>query len=161
MFSSFSVFIREHVCQAGVSAVFSDISQLRMAAAEAEAALRLGSQIRPSFWYFLFEDCRLAYCLEAVQRELPPERLIHPAVRKLREWDAEKGTEYLPTLKAYLDCRMNMTQAAERLYIHRTTFCRRMDQIHRLTGFYDAGPEQLLEIGLSFPLLESLSSGGR
>ncbi len=157
-FSRFSLFIRENVCRAGVSAAFSHISLLRTAAVEAEAALRLGSRIHQTRWYYLFEDYRLAYCLEAMQRELPASRLLHPSVRILRDRDREKGTEYVATLRAYLESQMNMTRAAEKLYVHRTTFCRRMDQIHRLTGVYEASGEQLLAIGLSLKLLDEMES---
>ncbi len=153
-FSRFSLFVREHVCRAGISGEFSPLSLLGTAAVEAEAALRLGSRSHQTLWYYLFEDYRLAYCLEAMQRELPASRLLHPAVRLLRDWDQKKGTEYVATLRTYLESRMNMTRAAEKLYVHRTTFCRRMDQIHRLTGIYEASGEQLLAIGLSLRLLE-------
>ena len=153
-FSRFSVFIRENVCRAGTSGIFSDISFIRSAALEAEAALRLGSRRDNTFWYYQFEDYRLDYCLEAAGRDLPPERLLHPAIRLLQDRDTQKGTELIPTLKAYLDCGMNMTRAADQLYVHRTTFCRRMEQISRLTGIAEFSSGLTLDLLLSLKLLE-------
>ena len=49
---------------------------------------------------------------------------------------------------------MNMTHAAEQLYIHRTTFCRRMEQIYRLTGISEINSDLMLEMLLSLKLLE-------
>ena len=44
---------------------------------------------------------------------------------------------------------MNMTRAAENLYIHRTTFCRRMDHIRKLTGLELEDPDTVLTLQLS------------
>lgn len=152
--SCFSVFIRENVCRAGISEVFSDISFIHGAALEAEAALRLGSRSDDTFWYYQFEDYRLRYCLEAMTKELPSEQLLHPAVRLLRDRDTHKGTELVPTLRAYLNCGMNMTHAADQLYIHRTTFCRRMEQISHLTGITEFTSDLTLDLLISLKLLE-------
>ena len=153
-FSRFSVFIRENVCRAGVSGDFSPILLLQSAALEAAAALRLGVRTGETFWYYQFEHYRLDYCLDAVTREFPADRLLHPAVRVLRDWDARRGTELTATLRTYLNCGMNMTRSAQELYIHRTTFCRRMEQICRLTGISEFSSDLTLELLLSLKLLE-------
>ena len=153
-FSRFSVFIRENVCRAGISEVFSSISFIHSAALEAEAALRLGSRSNDTFWYYQFEDYRLRYCLETMTKDLPSGRLLHPAVRLLRDRDIQKGTELVPTLRAYLNCGMNMTHAADQLYIHRTTFCRRMEQISHLTGITEFTSDLTLDLLISLKLLE-------
>lgn len=153
-FSRFSVFIRENVCRAGVSGDFSPILLLQSAALEAAAALRLGVRTGETFWYYQFEHYRLDYCLDAVTRELPADRLLHPAVRVLRDWDARRGTELTATLRTYLNCGMNMTRSAQEMYIHRTTFCRRMEQICRLTGISEFSSDLTLELLLSLKLLE-------
>ena len=152
--SRFSVFIRENVCRAGISEVFSSISFIHSAALEAEAALRLGSRSNDTFWYYQFEDYRLRYCLENMTKDLPSEQLLHPAVRLLRDRDIQKGTELVPTLRAYLNCGMNMTHAADQLYIHRTTFCRRMEQISHLTGITELTSDLTLDLLISLKLLE-------
>ena len=92
--SRFSVFIRENVCRAGISEVFSSISFIHSAALEAEAALRLGSRSNDTFWYYQFEDYRLRYCLENMTKDLPSEQLLHPAVRLLRDRTYKKGPNW-------------------------------------------------------------------
>ena len=87
-------------------------------------------------------------------KDLPSEQLLHPAVRLLRDRDIQKGTELTPTLRAYLNCGMNMTHAADQLYIHRTTFCRRMEQISHLTGITEFTSDLTLDLLISLKLLE-------
>jgi purine catabolism regulator len=75
--------------------------------------------------------------------------LVHPAVCILEKYDKVHGTELSGTLKAFLESGMNMTRAAENLYIHRTTFCRRMDHIRKLTGLELEDPDTVLTLQLS------------
>ena len=145
-------FVRDNLCRAGISPVFSGVSGLRAAGRSAVIALEMGSVRRPDFWYHRFEDCRLPYLLSQMKRELPPALICHPAVEKLREHDRNHGTALTETLQSYLDCNLNMTAASERLYIHRTTFCRRMRQIRTLTGLNPDDPDTVLSLMLSFRL---------
>lgn len=58
----------------------------------------------------------------------------------------------VPSLRAYSDINLNMTAAAERLYIHRTTFCRRMNHIRKLTCLDFSDPDTTLTLLLSYRL---------
>ena len=53
-----------------------------------------------------------------------------------------------------------MTAAAEKLYIHRTTFCRRMNQIRRLTGLNMSDRDTVLTLLLSYRMLSDYSADG-
>ena len=77
---------------------------------------------------------------------------MHPSIAKLKEYDKNTHSELTETLKAYLEHGRNMSAAADAIYVHRTTFCRRMDQIKKITGLDldDLGTVILLE--LSFQL---------
>ena len=79
--------------------------------------------------------------------------LCHPALELLRSRDAARGTELLNTLRAYLDCNLNLTAASERLFIHRTSFCRRMATIRKITGLDLEDPDTVFLLQLSFRLL--------
>lgn len=117
-----------------------------------DAALRIGHQKQPYFWYYLFDDYRLTYMLEKAKEELPASMLCHPAIQQLRSYDHANDTELAETLQAYLQCNLNMTAAAERLYIHRTTFCRRMNHIRKLTCLDFSDPDTTPTLLLSYRL---------
>ena len=128
------VFVREHACQAGISSVCSSFSKLKEAAQQAHTALRIGPGQNPSYWYHLFDDCRLNYMLGVLRDYALPSMQEHPDLIVLREYDRLHGTALYDTLEAYIECQLNMQAAADHLFIHRTTFCRRMDRIRELLG---------------------------
>ena len=78
--------------------------------------------------------------------------LIHPAIYKLKQFDEENRLELTDTLKAYLAHGRNMSAAADAIYIHRTTFCRRMDQIKKITGLDLDDLSTVILLELSFQL---------
>lgn len=147
-----AAFVRDHVCNAGISSRFCDFSLIPYAVRAADVALRIGQAKYPHFWYYLFDDYRLEYMLGKVREELPDSMLCHPALIQLLDYDEEHHTELARTLQAYLQCGMNMTAAAERIYVHRTTFCRRMDHIRRLTGLDIEDPDTILVLLMSYQL---------
>jgi len=145
-------FVRDHVCNAGMSPCFRDFTLIPYAVRAADAALRIGQAKQPHFWYFLFDDYRREYMLEKMQEELPVSMLCHPAIEQLIEYDKSHGTELAKTLQTYLQCSLNMTSAAEKLYIHRTSFCRRMNHIRKLVNIDISDPNTILELQLSYQL---------
>ncbi len=146
-------FVRDHMCHAGISAEFQDISLIPYAILEAKAALSIGQVRHPQFWYFLFDDYRLDYMLEKIQEELPVTMLCHPAIAQLSNYDATHHTDLLHTLQVYLQANLNMTAAADQLYIHRTTFCRRMKKIQEITQLDLKDPHIILSLLLSYQML--------
>ncbi|MCD8249691.1 MAG: helix-turn-helix domain-containing protein [Lachnospiraceae bacterium] len=148
-------FLRENACSAGISAEFHDISLAFYALKEAETAYLIGKRKNPQFWYFSFDDYSMDYMIGRLQEEFPTFMLVHPAVRTLMAYDAKNNAEYTATLREYLQCGLNMTAAAEKLFIHRTTFCRRMSRIEQLTELDLQEPDTILSLLLSFRLLSN------
>jgi len=145
-----AVFLRDHICRAGVSPLFHDLSELNAYLWAADAALKTGRQADPSFWYFLYEDYRLESFLSPLREQVPQTMLTDPAIRILRDYDQTHESELERTLQTYLQLRMNMTAAARALYVHRTTFCRRMEKILELTGLNLDDSDRVLSLMLSF-----------
>lgn len=145
-------FVRDHVCIAGASSVFNNFSLLLDARKCASAALEIGSQKHPDFWYFSFDDFRLDYMKEILKDSMSSTFLVHPAIYKLKQFDSENHMELTDTLKAYLEHGRNMSAAADAIYIHRTTFCRRMDQIKKITGLDLDDLSTVILLELSFQL---------
>lgn len=145
-------FVRDNVCKAGISPDFEDLAEVSFAVSAARAALALGESLEPYSWYYSFETFRLEYLLSQCARELPLSMLRHPALKILEKYDKENNSELSLTLKAYLEHNLNMSAAAQKLYIHRTTFCRRMEKIKELTGLDLEDSDVILELSLSYRL---------
>ncbi|MCD8198356.1 MAG: helix-turn-helix domain-containing protein [Lachnospiraceae bacterium] len=146
-------FLRDNVCSAGISADFRDFSLVSYAIREAEIAYEIGKAKNPQFWCFSFDDYRMEYMMSSVKKEFPISMLLHPSISALIDYDEKHGTEYTATLRTYLRCGLNMTSAAEKLFIHRTSFCRRMSRILKLTEIKLDDPDTILELLLSFQLM--------
>jgi sugar diacid utilization regulator len=144
--------VREFNCKAGLSGPLNSFLELRNGYAKARAALRIGEKKDPQQWVFLFSDYVLDYVLDRAGGELPVDCLIHPALLVLRDQDSRLGTSYVKTIRQFMDARYNVSEAAEKLYVHRTTLIRRLEKIEELTGITFENPRELLHLGLSLEL---------
>ena len=54
---------------------------------------------------------------------------IHPAIRKLADYDQKHHTELMKTLFVYLKNERNIKLSSEELLIHRNTLCQRIERI--------------------------------
>ena len=148
------VFLRENVFRAGASSYFRDASLFASAMKEAEAALLTGTKKTPSYWYYRFDDFRMAYMTNAIMETgIDPMLLIHPAIPVLMEYDSAHESELTNTLRIFLEKRQNVTQTAKALFIHRTTLFRWLNQIRELTGLDFENTEEMLELEISYRIL--------
>ncbi len=145
-------FVRENSCKAGVSPLFRNFAELRYAYLAASEALTMGMKRKPYLGYFLFNDIRLPYLLQTMKGQLSESILVHPALQILTDYDQHHKSELNKTLFVYLKNNLNMTAAAEELFIHRTSFCRRMNQIRKLTSVKLDDPDEILTLILSYRL---------
>ena len=73
-------------------------------------------------------------------------------VRRLAEHDASRGTDYVESLRAYLDCFGDVTDAAARAYVHVRTFRYRLRRIAEIGGFRLDDPVARLSAHLALRL---------
>ncbi len=132
----------------GFSDLFYDIEKFPIYYKQSEMAISLGSFSEKHSVYFFHEitfPCLLFYG----SSQTPLENLMPPALRILQKYDEENGTELLLSLEEYLRCNENITKAAEKLFIHRTTLIYRISRIQELTGLeFDYNTR--LYLGISF-----------
>jgi len=55
-------------------------------------------------------------------------------VRPLSEYDRERRSDLIRTLRVYFGCGTNTSLAADRLFLHRNSMLYRLDRIRELTG---------------------------
>ncbi|MCG7205515.1 helix-turn-helix domain-containing protein [Streptomyces arenae] len=70
----------------------------------------------------------------------------------LLDYDAQRGTQLVRTLRAYFDCGGSLTRAKEALHVHVNTVVQRLDRIQVLLGPDWNTPEQTLELQLALRL---------
>ncbi|MDD6282978.1 MAG: helix-turn-helix domain-containing protein [Oribacterium sp.] len=100
-------------------------------------ALRLARKISPEKRIIYYEDYAMYEIVEmalsgegAQLASQNPAHLCNNELIALILYDQKYGTDLLNSLRAYLDCEGNTSQAAELLYIHRNTM---LNKIHKIT----------------------------
>ncbi|MGX8715173.1 MAG: PucR family transcriptional regulator, partial [Lachnospiraceae bacterium] len=147
-------FLRDNLCKAGLSNPCENFFSLHTSFSQARQALMLGQQHDPHFWSYRFSDYTFQYLLMQNTREYAPSQVIHPALTLLKKHDGQKGTGYFQTLKVFLENNMNASQTAKALYIHRSTFLQRLEQIEKLTRIDLRNMQERAYLQLSFILDE-------
>lgn len=147
-------FARSGMFPVGVSGAFHDFFRLRSGFEQAGVALEYaaaqnGAAVFPQLANRFFMDC--------VAQRADPEAVCHERLFELRAADAERGTDYYRTLRAYLENERNMTETAQSLHVHRSTLQYRIDRLQEMTQLSFDDPELRLYLLNCFRLLDRSS----
>ncbi len=102
----------------GVSNIFFDITNLCYAYIQARAATAFQKKGKR---YCQYKDIVYRHIFSYVENEMPISCLYPELYLRIKEYDREKGTNYLHIIKIYLECNCNATHAGEKLYLHRNS----------------------------------------
>lgn len=147
-------FLRDSFCKAGISNEFSNFYDLQIFSVEADTALIIGEGKDSMLWYYCFKDYSFTYLKNQCLKEFPFDQICHPAINTLIDHDKKEHSELCKTLRIYLEEKYNGSHAADKLFIHRTTFLYRMKKIEELTGIDFENIEERAYLILSFLLME-------
>ena len=75
----------------------------------------------------------------------------------MQDHDERYHTDFIHTLRTFLDCDRNAAKAAEKLHLHRSTFFYRMKKLEELLGVSLGDSKLLLLYELSFKIWDYLS----
>ena len=152
--STLTYFIRDSYLKAGYSRSVRGHMYFRRQFVQARTALDVGGRKKPYLWIHHFDQVALTYIIEQVTRRLPASMVCHTGLLKLREMDEQGQSEYMRTLRIYLEQNLNATRSAEELFIHRSTFLYRLEKIKEILQSELDDPEEIFYLNLSFRLLE-------
>ena len=154
-FQPLKQFINSFHLHAGISNHFCNLYDIRRFYRQAVVACEIGSRENPEQSVAFFSSCVLSYMFNMASAEFSREDLLSPVYVRLFEYDKQNNTEYLKTLREYLDQNMNAVQTAANLFIHRATLIYRIKRLCEIGKTDLKDPEELLHISLSFRLAES------
>ena len=147
--------IRDNYMCGGISNPFEGIALFPAAFEQAAAALSYANGSRSNAWLISFEDCALDYFETGVLKGMPLELFAAPHLYKLKSIDAERGTEYYQTLRAWLLNERSIPKTSEALIVHRTTLTYRLDKMRELIPMDLDDPQLRLYLLLSYHLLDT------
>lgn len=113
--------------------LYSDIGNLKNSRHEAEDIIAIGKQSQQKTKFYSLDTL----LFESVCRHLHPQvvnKMIEPAMDKLRDRKGELPAAVLESCEAYIDCCMNLSDTSARTHIHRNTINQRIEKLKSLTG---------------------------
>ena len=132
----------------GVSDPVMDISRLHLAYKRALAAVGMARREGKRLQYF--RDMGLYRLLSRIEDRELLSAYYKEKLQKLEDSDREHGTEYLETLRTYLECEGSIREVSERMYIHRNTILYRMAHIRQILGDTLDSPSGHMEYRIAF-----------
>jgi len=105
----------------------------------------------------LYSEMMLSHIVNELDSFFPLRKICHNAVVRLHAYDLANGTEYMPTLEAYLMHNNSLQKAANILYIHKNTMTYRLKCIERIVKMDLNNPDERLGVLLSCIVLRILS----
>ena len=141
---------------AGISQPFADIIKINAYYHQALRTLELSDTSNPSVRLYHSTDALLPYLLSNCDYS-GLQIGIHHHIYQLIEHDRQYNTDFIQTLRTYLECDRNAALAATTLHIHRSTFFYRIKKIEDLLDVSITDSHLLFLYELSFYILDYLS----
>lgn len=131
-----------HTITIGVGQYYPDLAGLRKSYQDAKLALEVGSKVWGIGRSYHIKDVGMFITLAGTSQDRKAE-LAHQILSPLLRDD-----QLFKTIQAFLSCGLNLTDAAEKLHIHRNTLIYRLDKTKKLVGLDPRHFDDALQIKL-------------
>jgi hypothetical protein len=137
----------------GVGSAATDPSRVQQSRWEADEVLRLlRSQGRTGIGHVSSEHAELI--LDHVRRNLEAGPLpLGGPVQRLRDYDRQRGTQLVKTMRAFYECEADVTRTAAHLHVHHNTLRYRLRRASEVAGVIEGDSRQRLAMELELRLL--------
>lgn len=141
----FEDFLKLNKLRCGISFIFQDLLEIKDYFKQSKYALILSRDKEIKVNYF--EDYIEDYLCN----------IIHPNIKKLKNFDNINKTELLKTLEVYFKNNRHSNDTSKKLNIHRSTFFYRYHKIEEILNVSLKSSEELFKLELSIKLLNSIN----
>jgi DNA-binding PucR family transcriptional regulator len=100
-------------------------------------------------------DLGILHLLTSIHREILYD-FSQEYLSSLIESDSEQGTEYVKTLKAYIQHQGIISEVSEALYVHPNTLRNRIKKIEDITGSNLQNPEEFTNLVVALKIFVSM-----
>ncbi|HEY7355121.1 MAG TPA: helix-turn-helix domain-containing protein, partial [Ktedonobacterales bacterium] len=118
----------------GVGRAYSDPLKLHLSYEESRQALTIGAKVWGSGAVTHFEDLGVYRILHHHPDKAELDNFAEEVLGKLIEYDRKRNTDLVDTLDVLMDCNLNISVAARRLYLHYNSLRYRLQKIEELIG---------------------------
>lgn len=152
---------KECLLHFGISNNMLGHRNLRQQYLQAKTALSISMHNFPKKRVHVFNEITFDYILKQSTKEFPATMIVHDKLLRLMDSDKTKNTDYMKTLRLYLDNQSNTLKTSEELFIHRSTLIYRLNKIKEIIDSDLEDSDEILYIMLSFRLLESMKTSNQ
>jgi purine catabolism regulator len=142
----------------GISRVARTLRDIPGAYTQATQAIALGRRVFGPNTCTHFDDLGVfrVICDNPVTDE---QRMFHEEwILPILEYDRQRGTDLIHTLKTYFQCNMNVLESAKRLFIHENTLRYRLSKIEQIIGKKLSSGETALNLWIALKLHMAMPS---
>jgi carbohydrate diacid regulator len=132
----------DQVITLGIGQYYPDLSGLRKSYKDAKLALEVGSKVWGTGRVYHIKQVGMFITLAGTSQERKAE-LAHQILSPLL-----RDEQLFKTVQTFLGCGLNLTDAAEKLHIHRNTLIYRLDKTKKLIGLDPRHFDDALQIKL-------------
>lgn len=137
-------------CLLGYSRLNSGAVSIYTSYVEAQRAISLGGKLNHEKISFLYYDDLIYHQLSSTLTTAQLYDSYYSCLKKIEDYDSQNNTDLLSTLEIYINCNLNISQAAKKLFIHRNTMIHRMEQIKELLPLDIKNPDHIYLIQTAF-----------
>ena len=133
----------------GIGGFHPDLPGVASSYAEAREAVGAALHGSADTRLVAFDDILVGHILRSSPHA---DRVLADTLTPLRDYDRRRGSDLLPTLRAFFDAGFNVTRSAAQLHVHPNTVVYRLGRIRDLTGRDPHDPDDLLVLSLGLKL---------
>lgn len=151
-------FLQESNLYGGLSEIFNDFLSINTFFIQAKDVVHLGMKTNLKQHLYHYRDYAIKHFVSAAIAMNYGRAFIHPAFQAIMAYDRENDTDFLKTLKVYLDSGTNQVLTAKLLHIHRNTLKYRLSRLKEIWDINLDDTNQRLRLILSFFLSEFMEN---
>lgn len=119
----------------GVGHCYEDVSHVRKSYYEARTALISGKMKHTSHGLFFYDQMGIYRILFDLKNRDELYEIQEETIHRMKKYDAENGTEFTETIRAYFATFCSVQKTAKALYVHYNTIRYRINRIKALFGW--------------------------
>lgn len=137
----------------GLGRFYPGIKGLQKSYQEAKQALRISENFAMRDGIISFNSLGLYRFIYSKERDKEVQAFLQETVMSLVEYDQEKNTELINTLRAYFEHHGNLKKVSEALFTHYNTILYRLERIQAISGLNLDRPEDRFNLEMALKLL--------
>jgi len=143
----------------GIGRGIYDLFDIRKSFLEAQESISLQKILPVRTNIIFYENQSVFRLLLSIKSPDQIQDFFSSTIKKLVDYDTEKGTDLLHTLDVFLGAQMNVSNAAKEMFLHRNTLAYRVEKIQSILQVDFTNSEEILKLQLGLRIWRIMQLG--